>query len=149
MSTWDDVEILLVEDNPSDMELAMIAFERKAVTNLVYVVSDGEDALDFILCRNKYKERSAKNEIKVIFLDLKLPKIDGLDVLKEIKSNPVTKQIPVVILTSSSEERDVMEAYHLGANSYVTKPVDFDQFIITVGRIGFYWLKVNQVPKAS
>lgn len=149
MSTWDNVEILLVEDNLSDMELAMVAFERRQVTNPVFVVSDGEEALDFLLYRKKYEQRSRNNKIKVIFLDLKLPKIDGLEVIREIKSNEQTKLIPVVILTSSNEERDILDSYQLGANSYITKPVDFDQFIITVGRIGYYWLKINQVSQSN
>jgi two-component system, response regulator len=148
LQNWDDVEILLVEDNPSDMELALLAFERKQVTNIVHVVFDGEEALDFLLRRKKYKNRALQHKLKVIFLDLKLPKLDGLEVLKEIKKNPLTKPLPVVVLTSSSEERDIYESYQLGANSYVTKPVDFDQFLNTVGNIGFYWLTINQTPKA-
>ena len=147
MQDWEDVEILLVEDNPSDMELAMVALKRRQVNNKVFVVSDGEEALDFILCRMKYEGRSRKNAVKVIFLDLKLPKFDGLEVLKEIKSNPLTKVIPIVVLTSSNEERDIMASYLYGANSFVTKPVDFEQFITTIGRIGYYWLFINQSPK--
>jgi two-component system response regulator len=149
VQNWDDVEILLVEDNPSDMELAVVAFERRQVNNLVHVVSDGEEALDFLFRRKKYEHQSQKPKIKVIFLDLKLPKLDGLEVLKEIKSNSLTKLIPVVVLTSSNEEKDILESYHMGANSYVTKPVDFDKFITTVGRIGFYWLLINQTPKPT
>jgi len=147
VQNWDDVEILLVEDNPSDMELAIVAFKRKQVNNMVYVVSDGEEALDFLFRRKKYEQKLSCHKIKVIFLDLKLPKLDGLEVLKEIKKNPLTKLIPVVVLTSSNEERDILESYQLGANSYITKPVDFDQFISTVGTIGSYWLFINQTPK--
>jgi two-component system response regulator len=149
LPNWEDVEILLVEDNPSDMELAVIALKRKHLTNQIHVVPDGEEALDFLFNRNHYQKRSLPSKLKVIFLDLKLPKVDGLEVLTEIKSNPLTKLIPVVILTSSSEEKDVSRAYQLGANSFITKPVDFEQFIITLGKIGFYWLMINQIPKLN
>lgn len=149
MSSWDDVEILLVEDNASDKELAVLAFERRDVNNKIHVVQDGEEALDFLFCRKKYATRSAKNKIKVIFLDLKIPKMDGLEVLREIKSDPTTRTIPVVILTSSSEQKDIWESYNLGANSYITKPVDFENFLKTLGRIGFYWLTINQTSQHS
>jgi len=141
-----EAEILLIEDNLSDMELALIAFERSSLQNIVHVVSDGEEALDFLLKQKKYENQPLRNSIKVIFLDLKLPKVDGLEILKEIKSNPLTKMIPVVVLTSSSEEKDIYQSYQLGVNSFITKPIDFDQFIQTVGRIGYYWLMINQIP---
>jgi two-component system response regulator len=130
-----EAEILLIEDNLSDMELALIAFERRSLQNIVHVVSDGDQPL--------------RNAIKVIFLDLKLPKVDGMEILKEIKSNPLTKMIPVVVLTSSSEEKDIYQSYQLGVNSFITKPIDFDQFILTVGRIGYYWLMINQIPSKN
>jgi two-component system response regulator len=144
-----EAEILLIEDNLSDMELALIAFERRSLQNIVHVVSDGEEALDFLLKQKKYENQPLRNAIKVIFLDLKLPKVDGMEILKEIKSNPLTKMIPVVVLTSSSEEKDIYQSYQLGVNSFITKPIDFDQFILTVGRIGYYWLMINQIPSKN
>jgi two-component system response regulator len=149
MSSWDDVEVLLVEDNASDKEFAVLAFERRHINNKIHVVQDGEEALDFLFCRKKYTTRSAKHKIKVIFLDLKIPKMDGLEVLREIKSDPTTRIIPVVILTSSSEQKDIWESYNLGANSFITKPVDFEDFLKTLGRIGFYWLTINQTTQKS
>lgn len=144
MPDWDKIEVLLVEDNPSDKELALLAFERRGIHGTVHVVLDGEEALDFLFCRKKYANRSGKLTVKVIFLDLKIPKLDGLEVLKEIKLDPTTKHIPVVVLTSSSEQKDILASYHLGANSFITKPVDFEAFLKTLGQIGFYWLTINQ-----
>jgi two-component system response regulator len=141
-----EVEILLVEDNPSDAELAIIALKKNNLANNVIRVSDGEEALDFIFARGQFKERKRENGPKVILLDLKLPKIDGLEVLRIIKADPVTKIIPVVILTSSTEEKDMIEGYRLGVNSYIVKPVDFDKFADSVRDIGLYWLLLNELP---
>ena len=142
----DDVEILLVEDNPADIELTLRALKKNNIANRIEVVSDGEQALDFIFAKGKYSQRDIKRNPKLILLDLKLPKIGGLEILKEIKSNSHTKMIPVVMLTSSNEEKDIIESYKLGANSYIVKPVDFDKFIVSVNDIGMYWLLVNQPP---
>lgn len=140
------MRILLVEDNPADAELTLHALRKENVGNHIEVVSDGEEALDFIFCRGRYESRSPTDGPRLILLDLKLPKIDGLQVLREIKTNPQTRAIPVVILTSSKEERDMVESYQLGVNSYIQKPVDFDQFRETVKQLGLYWLIVNQAP---
>lgn len=139
------VEILLVEDNPKDVELTLYTLKENHITNLVLVAKDGEEALDFIFCRRKHASRSLTNHPKVVLLDLKLPKVDGIEVLKEVKSNPETKSIPIVILTSSREEKDLIETYKLGVNSYIVKPIDFDQFVQAVKDIGLYWLLHNTV----
>jgi CheY-like chemotaxis protein len=141
-----EVEILLVEDNPSDAELALRALKKNNLANNVVRVCDGEEALDFIFARGQFKTRERLNIPKLILLDIKLPKIDGLEVLKIIKADPVTKLIPVVVLTSSKEENDMIESYRLGVNSYIVKPVDFDKFIDSVRDIGLYWLLLNQQP---
>jgi CheY-like chemotaxis protein len=141
------VEILLVEDNPNDVELALRAFKKNKLVNRVYIVRDGEEALDYIFCRGNYAQRNINHTPKLILLDLKLPKIDGIEVLKQIKSDPRTNSIPVVVLTTSREECDVLETYRLGVNSYILKPVDFDQFVDSVRQIGFYWMLLNQSPK--
>jgi two-component system response regulator len=144
--TLGELEILLVEDNQNDMDLALHALQRGKVANRIFVVRDGEEALDFLFCRGQYAERSFDCPPKLVLLDLKLPKVDGMEVLKEIKSNIRTKTIPVVILTSSKEERDLVKSYNLGVNSYIQKPVDFDQFRETVKAAGLYWLLINQPP---
>jgi CheY-like chemotaxis protein len=141
-----EVEILLVEDNPSDAELALRALKKNNMANNVIRVCDGEEALDFIFARGPFKSGKRLNLPKLILLDLKLPKVDGLELLKIIKADPVTKLIPVVVLTSSVEESDMIESYRLGVNSYIVKPVDFDKFIESVRNIGFYWLLLNQQP---
>jgi CheY-like chemotaxis protein len=141
-----EVEILLVEDNPSDAELALRALKKNNLANNVIRVCDGEEALDFIFARGPFKGRKKLNIPRLILLDLKLPKVDGIEVLKIIKADPVTKIIPVVVLTSSNEESDMIESYRLGVNSYIVKPVDFDKFIESVRNIGFYWLLLNQQP---
>lgn len=141
-----EVEILLVEDNPNDAELALRALKKNNLANKVIRVCDGEEALDFIFARGQFKDRKRENTPKLILLDLKLPKIDGLEVLKIIKADPITKIIPVVVLTSSHEENDMVESYRLGVNSYIVKPVDFDKFIDSVRDIGLYWLLLNQQP---
>ncbi len=140
------VEILLVEDNPTDVELALHAFQKHKLTNQVHVVRDGEEALDYIFCTGSYAHRSIKDRPKVILLDLKLPKVDGLEVLRQVKADPRTRMIPVVVLTSSRQEQDLVESYRLGVNSYIAKPVDFEQFTETVRQLGFYWLLLNQSP---
>ncbi|WP_299578734.1 response regulator [uncultured Sunxiuqinia sp.] len=144
MENLNEVEILIVEDNPLDAEMALRALKKNKLTNKVLVVGDGEEALDFVFARGKFDERSRQSRPKIILLDLKLPKIDGLDVLKEIKSHPETKVIPVIMLTSSKEESDLVKSYQLGVNSYIVKPVDFDKFVDAIREIGFYWLLLNQ-----
>ncbi len=140
----EELDILLVEDNQDDMALALHALERGKLANKIVVVRDGEDALDFLFCRGAFAHRSFDHPPKLILLDLKLPKVDGLEVLKQVKSDPRTKAIPVVIMTSSKEERDLVASYHSGANSYIQKPVDFDQFREVVKTVGLYWLVINQ-----
>lgn len=144
-----NVEILLVEDNPDDLELALHALRREKLANHIEVARDGEQALDFIFCRANYAQRNLNDQPKLILLDLKLPKVDGLQVLREVKNDPRTKAIPVVILTSSKEEKDLVEGYRLGVNSYIQKPVDFEQFRSSIKSVGLYWLVVNQSPPAD
>jgi two-component system, response regulator len=146
MNKPDEVEILLVEDNPSDAELALRALKKNHLANNIVVVTDGEEALDFIFARGAFSHRQVENGPKVILLDLKLPKVDGLEVLRAVKGDPRTKVIPVVVLTSSREERDIVESYRLGVNSYIVKPVDFDKFVAAVRDLGLYWLLLNQPP---
>ncbi len=146
MSFAEDIDILLVEDNPSDVELTLRALEGISRVNPVHVVSDGAEALDFLFCRGRYAGRSARLPVKVVLLDLKLPKVSGLDVLKAIKSDEKLRTIPVVVLTSSREEPDVKTAYQYGVNSYVVKPVEFEQFVHAVSQVGLYWLLVNEPP---
>ena len=141
-----EVDILLVEDNKDDLELALHALRKERLANRIQIVRDGEEALDFIFCRGKFTDRSVNHQPRIVLLDLKLPKVDGMEVLKQLKSDPRTRHIPVVILTSSKEERDLVSGYNLGANSYIQKPVDFDQFRETVKQVGLYWLVVNQAP---
>ena len=145
----DEVGILLVEDNPDDVELAVHALRRENLANRIEIARDGEEALDFLFCRGRYNNRSFENAPRLVLLDLKLPKVDGLEVLREIKSNPRTKAIPVVIITSSREEQDLMNSYHLGVNAYIQKPVDFAQFREMVKQLGLFWLVVNQPPPAA
>jgi two-component system response regulator len=146
MNNKNEVEILLVEDNPNDAELAIRALKKHNLANHVAMVTDGEEALDFMFARGKYEYRDIANGPKVILLDLKLPKVDGLEVLRAIKGDPRTKIIPVIVLTSSKEEKDIVESYRLGVNSYILKPVDFDKFVDAVRDIGYYWLLLNKSP---
>jgi CheY-like chemotaxis protein len=140
----EDLEILLVEDNQDDMDLALHALKREKLANHIFVARDGEEALDFLFCRGGFAQRSFDHPPKLVLLDLKLPKVDGMEVLKQVKSDLRTKNIPIVIMTSSKEERDLVSGYNLGANSFIQKPVDFDQFRETVKSIGLYWLIINQ-----
>lgn len=138
--------ILLIEDNPDDIELVEIALSTKRIANEITVVTDGAEALDFLFCQGKYTTRNTQSLPTLILLDLQLPKIDGLEVLKQIRKNEKTKLIPVIIFTSSNEERDIIESYQLGANSYVRKPVDADQFEKAVQELEMYWLLINKPP---
>jgi two-component system response regulator len=140
------VDILLVDDSQDDVDLALHALRQGKVANSIFVLRDGEEALDFLFCRGKYSERSFDQPPKLVLLDLKMPKVDGMQVLKQLKGDPRTKPIPVVIMTSSKEERDLIEGYNSGVNSFIQKPVDFDQFRETVKTLGMYWLVVNQAP---
>jgi two-component system response regulator len=144
-----ELDILLVEDNQDDMDLALHALRREKLANLIFVARDGEEALDFLFCRGAFAQRSFDHPPKLVLLDLKLPKVDGIEVLRQVKLDPRTKTIPVVIMTSSKEERDLVNTYNLGANSYIQKPVDFDQFRETVKTAGLYWLVINQPPPAN
>jgi two-component system, response regulator len=144
-----EVEILLVEDSLKDVELTLSALRKENLSNSIQVVRDGEEALEFLFCKGAYASRSFDHPPKLVILDLKLPKIDGLEVLRAIKNDIHTRAIPVTILTSSKEDRDLVESYRLGVNSYIQKPVDFNQFRDTVKQLGLYWLVVNQSPPAS
>jgi two-component system response regulator len=141
-----DQDILLVEDNPDDVELAMRAFRKNNIANKVVVAHDGAEALDYLLCRGVFTNRKPKEAPRLILLDLKLPKIDGLQVLEKIRAAKATKLTPVVILTSSKEEQDLLQSYQNGANSYVRKPIDFNAFVEAVRNIGLYWLLINEPP---
>ena len=139
------VEILLVEGNATDEVLALHAFKRQNVVNTMHVVRDGAEALEYIFCTGAYADRRIENP-KVVLLDLKLPLVDGLEVLRRIRRDPRTRLTPVVVLTSSSEERDIVDAYSLGANSYIVKLVDFEQFNVVAKSLGYYWLILNRQP---
>jgi CheY-like chemotaxis protein len=140
------IDILLVEDNPEDVEITLRAFQKFHLANKIHVARDGEEALECLFGTGRHAERSVCLNIRLILLDLKLPKVNGIEVLQRCKSDPRTKNIPVVVLTSSREERDLIDSYHLSANSYVVKPVDFTQFTETVRQLGLYWMLLNQVP---
>ena len=143
------IEILLVEDNDDDVELTLHALRKENLANSIQVARDGEEALEFLFCNGNHADRVSAPPPKLVLLDLKLPKVDGLEVLRRLKGNPKTMTIPVVILTSSKEERDLIISYGLGANSYIQKPVDFEQFRETVKSVGLYWLLINQAPVAT
>lgn len=141
------VEILLVEDNPNDAKLTLRALKKNNILNDVQWVKDGVEALDYIFAENQYSDRTISDTPRVIFLDLKLPKVNGIEVLERIKNDPRTRKIPVVVLTSSAEDSDLKKCYQLGVNSYIVKPVDFEGFMEAVSRLGFYWLLLNKIPK--
>lgn len=140
-------DILLVEDNPSDAEMAIRALKKNHVINTILHLQNGEEALNYLFARGEYHGRKTNDVPKVILLDLKMPKVDGLEVLKKIKSDPQTNFIPVVLLTSSKEEKDILDGYKFGVNSYIVKPVDFENFVKAITEIGLYWLLLNQPPK--
>jgi two-component system, response regulator len=139
-----EVEILIVEDNPNDAELTLRALRKQNLANNVVHLPDGAEAMDFLFAKGTYSDRQVNNLPKVILLDLKMPKVDGLELLEKIKSEPLTKAIPVVILTSSAEDPDIKRAYELGANSYIVKPVEFNKFSKTVADLGLYWMVINK-----
>jgi two-component system response regulator len=141
-----EVEILLVEDNPTDAELAIRALKKANLANNLVWVKDGAEALEFLFATGAYSGRSVACPPKVVLLDLRLPKVDGMEVLRQVKADNRTRAIPVVVLTSSKEDRDVAESYKLGVNSYISKPVEFDAFAKTVSELGLYWLLVNRPP---
>ena len=138
------IEVLLVEDNPYDAEMTIRALKKINIGNNLFHVKDGAEALDFIFARGDFAERTSGNKPKVILLDIKMPKVDGIEVLRQIKADPQTKNIPVVIMTSSKEEQDMITSYDLGVNSYVVKPVNFESFAKAVSELGMYWLLINQ-----
>lgn len=140
--------ILLVEDNPNDLELTLIALEKSQLANEVIIVRDGAEALDYLLCRGEYASRQAGNPA-VVLLDLKLPKVDGLEVLREIRTTNGLKSTPVVMLTSSKEEQDLLRSYELGVNAYVVKPVDFTEFVRAIADLGIFWAVLNEPPPGS
>jgi len=149
MDTIGGAEILLVEDNSDDVELTLHAFKESKITNRVQIVRDGVEALDFLFCRGSHADREPNDWPKVILLDLKLPRIDGLEVLRQIRADHKTQLLPVVILTSSREERDIVEGYRLGVNSFIQKPVDFEQFAAAIRTLGLYWLILNRPPQRA
>jgi len=142
MTLTESPDLLIVEDNPNDLELTLRALRKKSVVSGIVTVKDGAEALDYLFYRGRFAKRPQCTP-KVIFLDLKLPKVDGMEVLRQIRSNDRTRTIPVVMLTSSQQERDVMESYRLGVNSYIVKPVDFEKFAESIAQIGLYWLGLN------
>ncbi|MDP3852767.1 response regulator [Phenylobacterium sp.] len=141
--------ILLVEDNPDDVDLTLRAFEKNNIANAIFVVRDGAEALDYLFARGVYSERDPRDIPAVVLLDLKLPKVDGLEVLKQVRADPHVRLVPIVILTSSREEQDRLRGYSLGANSYVQKPVDFERFSEAARQLGLYWLVLNEAPPPS
>jgi two-component system response regulator len=140
------VEILLVEDNPCDAELTLNALDKHHLANRVHVVRDGAEALEYIFCTGDYASRNPEAQPLLILVDLKMPRLDGLEVVRRVKDDPHTHHIPVVVLTSSREERDIVESYNLGVNSYIVKPVDFEQFTEAVSHVGMYWVLLNEPP---
>lgn len=146
MSDLNEIEILLVEDNADDLEMTLRALRKSNLANRIQIARDGAEALDYIFCQGIHSSRPIEQVPKMVLLDLKLPKVDGLEVLQRLKSDPRTKAIPVVVLTSSHEQRDLVESYHAGVNSYIVKPVNFERFAAAVQELGMYWLLLNQQP---
>jgi two-component system, response regulator len=146
MTRLEDVEILLVEDNPNDVELTLRALDKENLAGKVFVAKDGVEALEFVFATGEFAERRIENRPKVILLDLKLPKVDGIEVLRQIKDDDRTKDTPVVMLTSSFDPRDLADTYSLGVNSYIVKPVNFTKFMHAVAELGVYWSSLNKVP---
>jgi CheY-like chemotaxis protein len=142
-----EVEVLLVEDSAEDAELTLRALRKRRFANRLHHVEDGAEALDFLFVRGAYAHRDVNHRPKLVLLDLKLPKVDGIEVLRQLRGDSRTATLPVVVITSSKEDRDLAEAYRLGVNSYVVKPVDFDQFANAIGNIGMYWLLINEAPR--
>lgn len=147
MTNLEAVDVLLIEDNPQDAELTLRAFKKSNLANNIIVIDDGAEAVDYLFCKGKYAGRPFVQRPKIVLLDLKLPKVNGLEILRMIKSDERTKTIPVIIVTSSREDPDIKKAYEVGANSYVVKPVGFDSFMESINKLGFYWLLVNSPPK--
>jgi CheY-like chemotaxis protein len=147
MNDQQPIELLIVEDSPQDLELALRALRKSNLTNAIHVARDGAEALEFLFCEGAYSGRVPGNGPKLILLDLKLPKIDGLEVLLRVKNDPRTRTIPVVMLTSSREQTDIVESYRLGVNSYIVKPVNFERFVAAVHDLGLYWLLLNRPPE--
>jgi two-component system response regulator len=144
---FEQIEILLVEDNPADAEMTLRALRRNQLANKVHWVKDGAEALEFMFRTGAYAARAPASSPKLVMLDIKMPKIDGIEVLRRLKANAATCAVPVVVMTSSNEERDVMESYRLGVNSYIVKPVQFEAFHDIVSKIGLYWVLTNRVPQ--
>ena len=144
-----EIEILLVDDSAEDVELTVLALRRNKISNAIQIAEDGAEALDFLFCRGQHEGRTFSHAPKLVLLDLKLPKVDGLQVLRAIRGDERTKAIPVVILTSSKEQRDLIDGYGLGVNAYIQKPVDFEQFADTIRQLGMFWLVMNQSPPAG
>ena len=147
--TEEDPQILLIEDDPKDVKLTLHALTEENLANTIHVARDGEEALDFLFCRGEFAGRSFDHPPRLVLLDLKLPKVNGLEILHEVKGDPRTQAIPVVVLTSSREESDLMKSYKLGANAYIQKPLDFDAFRQAVKQLGLFWLVVNEPPPPS
>ena len=144
---FDEIEVLLIEDNETDAELTIRALKKKNLANNLVWVKDGEEALEFIFATGRYSKREVQDLPKLILLDLRMPKVDGMEVIRKIKSDSRTNKIPVVVLTSSKEDKDIVESYDLGVNSYVSKPVEFDEFTEAVSTLGLYWMLLNKSPE--
>jgi len=147
MSGFEQVEILLAEDNPKDAEMTQRALRKHNLGNRLHWVKDGAEALDFLFCRDEFAGRDPSRPPKLVLLDIKMPKVDGIEVLRQAKADPRTRLVPIVVMTSSNEERDVMESYRLGVNSYIVKPIEFSTFFEVVAKIGLYWVLTNRVPE--